>query len=205
MVLLAYFPLLGYVQPAGHPDVLLALKSPLYLIKYTFGFLGNIGNTYKFSIGLGILFTLYLGYKWKFLYTKYPFLFWLVVYIFSIAMTNAITRGAIGIRTGQGSRYTTYSLILASIVYLTFLLASSSAKIRLRVVYVGFLTSLIIFSYWFVHGKGSIVARYQDLASGVLQDPNEEFAKAALQKASELGYYYPTIPPKPSLNLKTNR
>ena len=205
MVLIAYFPLLGYVQPAGHPDVLLALKSPLYLIKYTFGFLGNIGNTYKFSIGLGILFTLYLGYKWKFLYTKYPFLFWLVVYIFSIAMTNAITRGAIGIRTGQGSRYTTYSLILASIVYLTFLLASSSAKIRLRVVYVGFLTSLIIFSYWFVHGKGSIVARYQDLESGVLQDPNEEFAKAALQKASELGYYYPTIPPKPSLNLKTNR
>lgn len=202
LVFLVYFPLLGYVQPAGHPKVLLALKDPLYLITYAFGFLGNIGNAYKFSIGLGIVFTIYLLTRWKFLYAKYPFLFWLTAYLFVTTMTNAITRGGIGIRTGQGSRYTTYSLIFASIVYLTCLLSASSAKVRMRTAAVGFFLSLGIFTYWFAHGQENIAARYEDLESGVLQHPSEEYAVGTLQRAVELGYYYPTKTPIPPIDLK---
>jgi len=194
-VLVIYFPLLGYVHPRGHPDVLIALESPFYLLTYSMGFLGNIGNTYKFSIGLGVILTALLIYKWKFLLNKYPFLFWISAYLFVTAMTNAITRGGISIRTGQGSRYTIYSLIFISIVYLTFLLSAKSTKIRTRTVIVGFFLSIVIFSYWFVHGKENIAARYSDLESGVLQYPSEEHAAKTLNKAVELGYYHPTIPP----------
>jgi len=202
LVLLVYFPLLGYVQPAGHPKVLLALKDPLYLITYAFGFLGNIGNTYKFSTGLGIVFTIYLLTKCKFLYIKHPFLFWLTTYLFVTAMTNAITRGGIGIRTGQGSRYTTYSLIFTAIVYLTCILSASSAKARTRTVGAGLFLSLVIFSYWFSHGQENIAARYQDLESGVLQHPSTEYAVSTLQRAAELGYYFPTKMPNPPIDLK---
>jgi len=195
IVFLIYFPLLGYVQPANHPKVLLALKSPLYLMTYAFGFLGGIGNTYKFAIGLGFFCTVFLISKWRFLLTRYPFLFWLAVYLFVTAMTNAITRGAIGIRTGQGSRYTTYSLLLMTIVYFACLFSASSEKIRLRVVHVGFFLSLVIFGYWYNHGQESIAARYEDLESGVLQHPSEEFAAASLKRAMELGYYVPTRTP----------
>ncbi len=202
LVFLVYFPLLGYVQPAGHPKVLLALKDPLYLITYAFGFLGNIGNTYKFSIGLGIAFTIYLLTRWKFLYLKYPFLFWLTAYLFVTAMTNAITRGGIGIRTGQGSRYTTYSLIFASIVYLTCLFSASSTKIRMRTAGAGLFLSLVIFSYWFAHGQENIAARYNDLESGVLQHPSVEYAVGTMQRAAELGYYFPTKTTNPPIDLK---
>ncbi len=201
-VLVVYFPLLGYVQPVGHPNVLLALKAPLYLITYAMGFLGSIGNTYKFSIGLGIIFTVFLVFKWKFLYVKYPFLFWLTVYLLVTAMTNAITRGAIGIRTGQGSRYTTYSVIFTSILYLTCLFSASSIKIRLRTAQVGLFLSLVIFSYWFSHGQENIAARYDDLESGVLQHPTLEYAIPTLQRAIDLGYYYPTKMPSPPIVLK---
>jgi hypothetical protein len=194
IVLIIYFPVLGYVQPSGHPDVLIALKSPFYLLVYAMGFLGNIGNTYKFSIGLGtVLLTLFV-FKWKFLYTRYPFLFWLILYLLVTAMTNAITRGGIGIRTGQGSRYTTYSLIFISAVYLTYLLGSASVKIRARIVGISFFLSLVIFSYWLSHGKENIAARYNDLESGFLQHPSEDYAVNTLKRAAELGYYYPTVP-----------
>ena len=201
-ILIIYFPLLGYVQPATHPNVLLALQSPLYLVTYAMGFLGNIGNTYKFSIGLGIAFTAFLLFKWKFLYAKYPFLFWLTAYLLVTAMTNAITRGAIGLRTGQGSRYTTYSLIFTSIVYLSCLFSASSIKIRMRTVGAGFFLSIVIFSYWFGHGQENIAARYEDLESGVLQHPSLDYAVTTLKRATEIGYYYPTITPIPPIDLK---
>jgi hypothetical protein len=185
--------------------VLLALQDPLYLITYAFGFLGNIGNTYKFSIGLGIIFTIYLLTKCKFLYLKYPFLFWLTAYLFVTAVTNAITRGGIGIRTGQGSRYTTYSLIFTAIVYLTCLLSASSAKVRMRTVGAGLFLSLVIFSYWFAHGQENIAARYQDLESGVLQHPSTEYAVGTLKRAAELGYYIPTKMPNPPIDLKVTQ
>ncbi|QWD91112.1 hypothetical protein [Polynucleobacter sp. MWH-Braz-FAM2G] len=203
LVLLIYFPILGYVQPASHPNVLLALQNPLYLITYAFGFLGNIGNTYKVSIGLGIIFTAYLLLRAKFLHAKYPFLFWLTAYLGVTAVTNAITRGGIGIRTGQGSRYTTYSLILTAIVYLTCLLSASSARTRARAVGAGFFFSLIIFSYWFAHGQENIAARYNDLESGVLQHPSTEYAVKTLQRAMELGYYFPTKDTSPAIVIQT--
>lgn len=201
-VLIVYFPLLGYVQPAGHPNVLHALQSPLYLITYAMGFLGSIGNTYKFSIGLGIVCTAFLLFKWKFLYTKYPFLFWLTAYLLVTALTNAITRGGIGIRTGQSSRYTTYSLILISIVYITCVFSASSIKIRMRTAGVGFFLSLVIFSYWFAHGQENIAKRYEDLESGVLQHPSLDYALNLLKRAVEIGYYHPTLPTNPPIDLK---
>jgi len=204
-VFMVYFPLLGYKQPAGHPDVLLALKFPLYLITYAFGFLGNIGNTYKFSIGLGIILTICLLFKSKSLYKRHQFLFWLTVYLSVTAITNAITRGAIGIRTGQGSRYTTYSLIFISIVYLTFLLTASSKKGRIRIVVVGFFLSVVIFSYWLSHGQENIAARYNDLESGVLQHPSIDYAVSTLKQASELGYYQPTRITSPPIEIKTTK
>ena len=202
VVLIIYFPLLGYVQPATHPNVLLALKFPFYLITYAMGFLGGIGNTYKFSIGLGIAFSVFLLLNCKWLYTRYPFLFWLSAYLLVTAMTNAITRGAIGIRTGQGSRYTTYSLIFTSIVYLTCLLSASSIKVRVRTAGVGFFLAIVIFAYWFAHGQENIAARYTDLESGVIQHPVLEYAIPSLERASELGYYYPTKTPSPPIDLK---
>jgi len=117
-------------------------------------------------------------------------------------MTNAITRGGIGIRTGQGSRYTTYSLIFASIVYLTCLFSASSTKIRMRTAGAGLFLSLVIFSYWFAHGQENIAARYNDLESGVLQHPSVEYAVGTMQRAAELGYYFPTKTTNPPIDLK---
>ena len=204
IVFLIYFPLLGYIQPATHPDVLLALKSPLYLTTYAFGFLGGIGNTYKFSIALGFVFTAVVISKWKFLLTKYPFLFWLTIYLFVTAITNAITRGAIGIRTGQGSRYTTYSLLFTAIVYFSCLLSATSIKTRLRVVNAGLFLSLVIFVYWYAHGQENIAARYEDLESGVLQHPYEDWAATSLNRATAMGYYHPTKNPRLSTDTKAN-
>jgi len=205
IVFIIYFPLLGFTKPPTHPNILLALQSPLYLITYVFGFLGNLGNTYKSSIGLGVIFTVYLISKWRFLSTKYPFLFWLVAYLFVTAMTNAITRGGLGIRTGQGSRYTIYSIIFFSIVYFSFLLSASSAKKRMYVANISFVLSLGIFAYWFQHGQENIASRYEDLESGVIQHPNPEFAVSTLKGAADLGYYYPSKTLLPAIEPKADK
>jgi len=204
VVFIIYFPLLGYVEPATHPNVLLALRSPIYLLIYSFGFLGGIGNTYKVAIALGFVFTVIFIKKWRFLYANYPFLFWLAIYLFATAMTNAITRGAIGIRTGQGSRYTTYSLLFTAIVYFSCLFHASSEKLRARVAYAGFFLSLVIFVYWYQHGQENIAARYDVLESGVLEHPSQEYARTMLQRAMELGYYQPTRTPHLSISTKAD-
>ena len=197
IVLYIYFPLLGYTQPATHPNVFLALKSPIYLITYAFSFLGNIGNLYKSSIGLGIIFTIYLISKWRFLSTNYPFLFWLITFLLIVSITNAITRGGFGIKTGQVSRYTIYSLIYISIFYFTLLLSSTTEKKRKYLSNIAFFISLGIFAYWYQHGQKQIASRYADLESGVLQYPSLEYAKSSLKDAAKLGYYYPTKTPHP--------
>ena len=204
-ILIIYFPLLNYTTPAGHAtlkELILTLESPLYLIFYSFGFLGNLGNTYKFSIGLGILLMTYIYFKRKFLYENYPFLYWLTVYLAITALTNAITRGGTSIRTGQGSRYTIYSLILISIVYLTCILSASSNKLRYRVSIVGLSLSIIVFLYWLQHGQENISIRFRDLESGVLQYfyISQECAVNMLKRAKEIGYYLPTKDTIPDIN-----
>ena len=194
-VFLVYFPLLGYVQNPGVPSALTALKSPLYLVVYAFGFLGGIGNLYKVSIALGVVFTVMLTLKWKMLVSKYPFLFWLTAYLFVTAFTNAVTRGGLGIRTGQGSRYTTYSLIFTAIVYLCCLLNSANARTRLRVGWIGLFVSIAMFAYWYAHGQESLVARFDALESGVIEHPYRQWPEKSLIRASELGYYTPTRAP----------
>ena len=194
-VFLVYFPLLGYVQNPGVPSALTALKSPLYLVVYAFGFLGGIGNLYKVSIALGVVFTVMLTLKWKMLVSKYPFLFWLTAYLFVTAFTNAVTRGGLGIRTGQGSRYTTYSLIFTAIVYLCCLLNSANARTRLRVFWIGLFVSIAMFAYWYAHGQESLVARFDALESGVIEHPYRQWPEKSLIRASELGYYTPTRAP----------
>ena len=72
----------------------------------------------------------------------------------------------------------------------------------MRTVGVGFFLSLVIFSYWFGHGQENIAARYEDLESGVLQHPSLDYAVTTLKRATEIGYYYPTITPIPPIDLK---
>jgi hypothetical protein len=205
IVFIIYFPLLGYAQPAAHPNVFLALESPIYLITYAFSFLGNIGNLYKSSIGLGIVFTFYLVSKWRFLSKNYPFLFWLITFLLVVSITNAITRGGFGIRTGQLSRYTIYSIIYISIIYFTCLLSSPTLKKRKFITNIAFFISLGIFAYWYQHGQKNLASRYADLESGVLQYPSLEYAKSSLKDAAMLGYYYPTKPPRHSLEQKIEK
>ena len=75
----------------------------------------------------------------------------------------------------------------------------------MRVVAFGFFISLIIFSYWYSHGQENIAARYLDLESGILQYPYLEYAKSSLQRASELGYYHPTITPQSLKDIKADQ
>ena len=195
MVFVVYFPLLGYVQNTSVPSPWVAIQSPLYLIVYAFGFLGGIGNLYKVSIALGLVFTVMLICHWKVLLTKYPFLFFLTAYLLVTAMTNAITRGSLGIRTGQGSRYTTYSLIFISIVYFCCLLTSKDARTRYRVCLIGYFISIAMFAYWYAHGQESLIARFEVLESGVVEHPFRQWPEQSLIRASELGYYTPTRTP----------
>ena len=195
-VFLVYFPLLGYVQNPGVPSALSAFQSPAYLAVYALGFLGGIGNLYKVSIGLGLVFAVMLAWQWRVLVTKYPFLFWLTAYLFVTAFTNAVTRGGLGIRTGQGSRYTAYSLIFTTIVYLCYLLNSSNVCTRLRVLWIGMFVSIAMFAYWYAHGQESLQARFDALESGVIEHPYRQWPEKSIIRAGELGYYTPTRTPR---------
>lgn len=189
-----YFLLLPYRAPPSS-RILEALSQPQLLIGYFLGFIGGLGNNYDFGILTimvcgSVLFLLFL-IRSKSMYQSTPFLWWTVMYIFITALLAALNRSVLGIASSGDSRYSEFSLLLAASLYISYLASASSPKLRKKVVWLGFLISIVIFTYWYEQSKRPLLDRRFWLENNIQTHPNWPAAQEIGRRSIELGIMKP--------------
>jgi len=204
-LMLCYFVLLPYSSPPVS-KIIDALANPIEFSGYFFGFIGAAGNFY--SIGFssilitGILLFAAFLYRFSFLKNNYAFLFWIGIYVYLTAILTALNRSDIGIYSSGDSRYSEYSLLLISILYLSNLLIIKNTKpfegkkLQKSIIF-GFCMTGAFYLYWSQASLFFLNDRFYWLTNNIPTHPNKDNAALILKKSEELGIFLiPTNPKK---------
>jgi hypothetical protein len=178
-----YFVAIPYVPTSSKP----LGASPMTLLAYALTFIGSAGRVQAMCIVLGCALLL-AAFRVRARLTKeMAFLGWLALYILLTAGTAAVSRGALGTGQARASRYTLYSLLLISIVYLGYLTNAKDVRERARVVMGGMAFAVILFVYWYSTDLPRLANRYRYLESGTLDYPIAEAGRDRFRRSCEIG------------------
>jgi hypothetical protein len=190
--LITYFILLPYAPP-GSNKILQTLEQPQIFIGYMVGFIGGLGNIQELgpiSFLICGLFLLALFFaKAKLAYKKYPFLFWICVYVIITAILAALNRSNEGIQSSGDSRYSEYSLLFLSCIYLIYVASAQSQKMGRNITFIAFVISLGLFSFWHLRSIPQLVDRHYWLTNDIKTHPNWEHAKSIKNESVRLGIF----------------
>ena len=190
--LVAYFLLLPYNAPAS-TKILQTLMQPQIFIAYMIGFVGGLGHIQEVGsmsfLSCGLSLILLFSAKAKVAYKKYPFLFWICVYVIITAVLAALNRSNEGIQSSGDSRYSEYSLLFLASTYLIYIASAKNQKQRKILTFVVFIISLGVFSFWHLRSIAPLVDRHYWLSNGIKTHPNWEHALSIKNESARLGVF----------------
>lgn len=156
-VFYVYFILLHY-----HPTAI-GIASHKYAahhiglyVKYIVMFLGNITHTQAQAIAIGIAASVAWLYLLMHKKSMDPAVFVVALLVSATAAADGLSRISLGMGAALSSRYTPYSAILLSVVYIGLLASVSTKRFRTFVFTIGLAFSLLLFAVWFRRGVDSM-------------------------------------------------
>lgn len=186
-----YFFALPYTSPAGHAHPLHNLSNPQLILKFFILFLGNFAKE-------SLLLSSFFGMLIAILFLKFarsiskttPYLWWVSLFIFVTDVMLSITRSGFGVEYATSSRYTQYSLLLISILYIYCLVQYTTEQSRLKITGVGLIFALILFKTWYPMG----IERFMERTQTLLQNPLSTYydpvnGQRILEKSQALGIF----------------
>ena len=201
LLLLTYFYFLKYVKPPYEPPYAV---SPAGLSKFALAFLGSaISRSVLADMVFGFLFFLaFIGLGAKGLYKRDGgFVFWAAFMAVLTGIEVATGRSGFGLRIAMASRYTVFSVLLISLLYLGALSLLKDKKGALKkfgAVCLAF--SLVFYAVAFSRGAYQIKLRHRWLESKTLVYDNPAQAALILMESERLGIYHRELAGPDSLN-----
>jgi len=187
IILFIYFVVLGYEKPGHHPSILNTLKNPKMIIEYILVFIGSLAGSKTAAATIGTALIIFFAYKLKYSYKKTPFLVWSILFILGTATATALARVGFGIEQALSSRYSEYSLLFLSLIYLQYLFTEKQDNTN--VILIGYLFSIIIFSFWFVKGSESLKDHYTQIKNTPILYPDQAAGEQILLQSYENGLF----------------
>lgn len=187
IILFVYFVVLGYEKPGHHPSILNTLKNPKMIIEYILVFIGSLGGSKTAAATIGTALIIFFAYKLKYSYKKTPFLVWSILFILGTATVTALARAGFGIEQALSSRYSEYSLLFLSLIYLQYLFTEKQDNSN--VILIGYLFSIIIFSFWFVKGSESLKDHYTQIKNTPILYPDQAAGEQILLQSYGNGLF----------------
>ena len=187
IILFIYFVVLGYEKPGHHPSILNTLKNPKMIIEYILVFIGSLAGSKTAAATIGTALIIFFAYKLKYSYKKTPFLVWSILFILGTATATALARAGFGIEQALSSRYSEYSLLFLSLIYLQYLFTEKQDNTN--VILIGYLFSIIIFSFWFVKGSESLKDHYTQIKNTPILYPDQAAGEQILLQSYENGLF----------------
>jgi len=189
VTLYVYFSLLPYVNLTPSSKFMGALSRPLDMATFALGFIGGMGKVE--SIGLasilmtGALLLALFAKQIQFMLKETPFLAWMCVYVGLTAGLAAINRLDIGVHAGGDSRYSEYSLLFCSCLYLSALLRFNNIASQKKIISWGYALSTILFIAWYFQAFTPLNDRLYWLKNGYATYPDHAKARQLLDQARE--------------------
>ena len=192
LIFFIYFSLLSYVSPTPN-KTLETIFLPYQWIGYFLGFLGGWSNISKLGLasillGGACLLTLF-ALTAKRSRARTPFFFWLSTYIVITATLTALNRSDLGLITSGDSRYSQYSLLFLSCIYLGYIGTEINERRKL-IILLGFaLFSMVIFSYWYIQALRPLEDRLYWLKNDLQVHPSWQDALSVREESVKLGVF----------------
>lgn len=186
-VLGLYF--ISYNRPSHHPFFVPSLKMCIELCEFVLLFIGGVLRNHDLALSLGIISIPLFFFKIKTLYLKSPFVFWSIIFAVGIAFTTALSRVSSGVDLALCSRYSIYSILFWSLIYIKFIIVFDlTNKKQLVLVFVALLCSLSVYVNCFREGI-TYLNNHKTLISTTTVYPNLHSALNTLQfSEKKLGY-----------------
>ena len=186
-ILVLYF--VSYNRPSHHPFFAPSLKMCIELCEFVLLFIGGVLRNHDLALSLGIISIPLFFFKIKTLYLKSPFVFWSIIFAIGIAFTTALSRVSSGVDLALCSRYSIYSILFWSLIYIKFIIVFDlTNKKQLVLVFVALLCSLSVYVNCFREGI-TYLNNHKTLISTTTVYPNLYSALNTLQVSEKkLGY-----------------
>ena len=150
-ILVLYF--VSYNRPGNVPVFVPSLKSCIELCEFVLLFIGGVLRNHDFALSLGIIAVPLFIFKIKTLYLKSPFVFWSIIFVIGIALVTGLSRVSLGVNLALSSRYSIYSILFWSLMYIKFIIVfGSTNKKQLMLVLFAFFCSLSVYVNCFREG-----------------------------------------------------
>lgn len=194
-LLIVFFVLLNYSRPGHHPSILASMESPVVLLSYFLSFLGSFFGSKNLSIFFGFLSLLSLIYFYMIILKNkifsYDFVFLSLLFCIFSALITALARSGFGVDQALSSRYSEYSLLFVSLLYVFLLLLNSEVNIIKKSILLslGYVFSFIVFFHWFGNAQEKMKAHYEGLINGSAAFPDSKMAEQILKKSYDMGYF----------------
>jgi len=192
--LYVYFSLLPYVNLTPSTKFMGALSRPLDMATFAVGFIGGVGKIEEVGLASilitgGLLLALFAKQA-RFMLKESPFLAWMCLYVGLTAGLAAINRLDIGVHAGGDSRYSEYSLLFCSCLYLSTLLRFNNIASQKKIISWAYALSTLLFIAWYFQAFIPLNDRLYWLKNGYATYPDHAKARQLLDQAGEKGIFH---------------
>ena len=188
-----YFALLPYTNLTPSTKFLDALSRPIDLATFALGFIGGAGHLQQLGLPsilmFGFLLLILFINQARFMLKEQPFLAWICIYIGFTAGLAALNRLDIGVHAGGDSRYSEYSLLFCSCLYLSYLLRFSSEATQRKMIGWGYALTSLLFIGWYFQAFTPLNDRLYWLKNGYPTYPDHSKAHQLLDLAKDKGIF----------------
>ncbi len=187
LIMYFYFIVLDFNRLSDSMSMLLVTFKYNYMLLfyYILTFLGNFVSTNPLAVYVGGSFIVLFLFKSKTFFKKTPFIAWAILFVLSIAFLTGLSRSMFGPDQALASRYSIYSVLFASLVYLAYLRIYSHSKILITL-------GLIVGTFTFVYSAIERIPLFEQrkyIAETTLAHPNKKFAKRNLIQSYKQGIF----------------
>ncbi len=187
LIMYFYFIVLDFNRLSDSMSMLLVTFKYNYMLLfyYILTFLGNFVSTNPLAVYVGGSFIVLFLFKSKTFFKKTPFIAWAILFVLSIAFLAGVSRSMFGPDQALAPRYSIYSVLFASLVYLAYLRIYSHSKILITL-------GLIVGTFTFVYSAIERIPLFEQrkyIAETTLAHPNKKFAKRNLIQSYKQGIF----------------
>ena len=187
-----YFIYLHYEPTViGKASHVYAYSHPLRYVEYVVSFIGNVGHNLSQAFFAGcFLFVMAILLFVIDFRKKDQILTYVAAFVLATAAAAGLSRISMGIPEALSSRYTIYSLLIFSVLYIALISSVRQQSIRRLLAISGIVMSIALYVSWINPGLTMLNERY-GIQENLLGYPSQSAAMERLGNAMRHGIFFP--------------
>lgn len=179
------------VAAAAHDGMVHLLDAPWDGVLYVLCFIGSAAKSTPASVATGMLLVGVVVSRWRDLYAR-PTIMLMLMFVLLCATLAAASRVHLGISQARTSRYTEYSLVAISLIFVLVIANANTPETRRKIRHACLGIAVAIWTVWALHGYKSIADRAAKLKAHQIMTPGDTtHIPSMMEQALRIGVFRP--------------